>query len=244
MRHTSLYSTYGAYELKASYQWNLLKSNGLVLSLFVTTLVALWIASLFAPPTVLIDPPIGPDTLIRKDWPTQPRIKRDFGPIVDERKIVDIPAVGIPTPIPDEDMTDDNTVIPTRAELGDIVDNKFGSLISDSGNYTFSVDDIDDGLPEPETFIPVDRMPEMVTHVQPEYPRMAKQMGLTGVVYIQALVDINGSVLKAQVKKSSDSPILDEAALDAAFKNKYSPALRANTPIRVWVVYKVVFELD
>jgi len=37
---------------------------------------------------------------------------------------------------------------------------------------------------------------------------------------------------------------LDEAALDAAYKNKFKPGIQNNRAITVGVTYKVVFVLD
>lgn len=244
MRHSPLYSTYGAYQLKAAYQWNMLKSNLLILSTFTLLFIGLWIASLLAPPPVVIDFPDKDVIITRVDPFPQYSIKRKSLPFIDDRQTVDIPRVGIPNPIPEEEARYDNMIIPDRDQLRQMVDSRYEGIIGDSGNYTFSVEDIDDGLPEPDSFIAVDKIPEMVYYEKPQYPRMAKEMGLSGVVYIQALVDTDGSVLKVNVKKSSGVVLLDEAATEAAFKNKYSPAVRQNNPVRSWVVYKVVFELD
>lgn len=59
--------------------------------------------------------------------------------------------------------------------------------------------------------------------VQPEYPEIAKRMGLKGMVIIRVLVDKNGKVIDARVLKSSNYPILDEAALKASKEFIFEP---------------------
>lgn len=99
--------------------------------------------------------------------------------------------------------------------------------------------------PNPDEFIQVDKMPELITNVSPEYPIKAKRDGKEGYVWVKALISLEGSVLKAHVTKSSCSTCnFDESALKAAFQNKFKPALKDGKPIAVWVTYKVQFKLD
>jgi len=51
-------------------------------------------------------------------------------------------------------------------------------------------------------------------------------------------------VLKAQIGKSSGTESLDEAAIEAAYKNKFKPGIQNGRPIKVWVTYKVDFILE
>ena len=102
----------------------------------------------------------------------------------------------------------------------------------------------DENLPPPDKFVPVDIMPEMIYQAAPNYPRAAKQKGLQGVVWVKALVDKKGIVKKARVGKSSGHKVLDKAAVEAAFSNKFKPAVQNSRPVNVWVTYKVNFRLN
>ena len=84
----------------------------------------------------------------------------------------------------------------------------------------------------------------MIFSVKPIYPRLAKLSGLEGVVSVQAYVGIDGNVIKAQVGVSAGSDVLDEAAVEAAYKNKFEPAVFDGQPVAVWVTYQVRFTLD
>lgn len=93
-------------------------------------------------------------------------------------------------------------------------------------------------------FVPVEVYPEMTYEQPPVYPKEAKDDGIQGIVWVKALVDEDGAVAKAIVGKSSGHKSLDKAALAAAEKCQYKPALQNGKPTAVWVTYKVDFTLD
>jgi TonB family protein len=97
--------------------------------------------------------------------------------------------------------------------------------------------------PPPDSFIPLEIQPQLITCVKPDYPRLMIEAGLEGIVWVQALVDIDGRVLEAIVARSSGVELLDEAAREASYKNTFSPGIRNGVPVRVWVTYRVEFNL-
>ncbi len=99
-------------------------------------------------------------------------------------------------------------------------------------------------LPAPEEFVPVDIYPEMIYHQIPEYPRIAKENDLTGLIWIKALVDAKGKVREAVVAKSCGHPELDESARAAAMLCRFKPAYHGGRAVAVWVTWKVEFKLD
>ena len=84
----------------------------------------------------------------------------------------------------------------------------------------------------------------MVYQNTPDYPRLAKQAGITGTVWMKVLIDEEGNVLKAIIAKSSGTASLDEAALKASYGNKFSPGIQNGRPVKVWVTYPVEFKLE
>ncbi len=99
-------------------------------------------------------------------------------------------------------------------------------------------------LPAVDEVVQVDVTAEMTHYETPIYPRLAQQAGLEGSVWIKALVASDGSVRNAVVHQSSGTQSLDEAALRAAHKCQFKPAIRNGRPVAVWVKYEVVFDLD
>ncbi len=95
-----------------------------------------------------------------------------------------------------------------------------------------------------DKLVPVQIMPEMIYEETPEYPRLARQAKITGTVWVHALIGEDGNVLKANVSKSSGTVSLDEAAVKAAFKNKFKPAIQGGHVVKTWVTYPVKFSLD
>jgi protein TonB len=99
-------------------------------------------------------------------------------------------------------------------------------------------------IPGPETFIPYEEEPVIIDEEVPRYPPIALAAGFTAWVRIQAFVDQSGNVLKA-VSVNTNRPGIgfEEAAIKAALKCKYRPAIQNGNPVGIWITYKVVFKL-
>lgn len=102
-------------------------------------------------------------------------------------------------------------------------------------------------LPPPPTldhfvFIPHDTPPKVKERVLPVYPEIAKKAGIEGSVLLHLFVDETGKVIKVLVAMSLE-PSMDQAALEAARKTTFHPALQRDKPVGVWVAYPVRFKL-
>ena len=153
------------------------------------------------------------------------------------------PSVGIPEAVPDEEAPEEVTIA-TQAELGKIADLSATSIIGGGGD-SIAVDiPYEEYLPPPEEFVPYDEPPIPIKEVKPEYPPLAKQAGIEGVVWVKALVDKNGKVRDAIIfKPSGASAGFEESALAAVKQNEYKPAISNNQPVAVWVVFPIRFTL-
>ncbi len=89
-----------------------------------------------------------------------------------------------------------------------------------------------------------DVIAEMTHYEPPRYPKLAEHAGLQGVVWIKSLVGKDGLVRDAKIHKSCGTAALDQAALVAAPKCKFNPAIKHGQPIEIWVTYKVDFRLN
>ena len=110
------------------------------------------------------------------------------------------------------------------------------------GSYSAAVD-VPDTLPCPEidVFVPMEVMPEMVHREEPNYPIYAERT-IARTVWIRSLVGYRGNVIEARIYRSSGEPPFDQAALDAAVRCRFKPAIQNGRPICSWVVYKVKFD--
>ncbi len=99
-------------------------------------------------------------------------------------------------------------------------------------------------LPGEDDFILVDTPAQMTVQATPIYPDSAKNLKIEGTVWVKALVDENGKVLKAKIAKCLTKDLgFEKAALDAAYKCEFTPAKKGDKAVPVWVTYSVKFEL-
>ncbi len=99
----------------------------------------------------------------------------------------------------------------------------------------------DDYIPRPDEFVPVEEQPVPVKQPRPIYPEIARQAGVEGVVYVQALIDREGKVRDVKVQKGPE--MFQEAAKEAMRESTWKPATRQGKPVTVWVAYPIRFTL-
>ncbi len=75
------------------------------------------------------------------------------------------------------------------------------------------------------------------------YPENAKQKGIEGKVIVQVYIDETGQVVKTTVLKSAGDE-LDEAAVTALQKTRFTPGKENGKPVKVKVVIPIVFKLS
>jgi TonB family protein len=96
--------------------------------------------------------------------------------------------------------------------------------------------------PESDYVITVEKMPKMIKAVPPSYPALAYRLKKGGDVWIKARVDAQGNVDNALIHKESGTDYgFEEAALAAAYKNKFEPFEVNGKNVPVWVIYRVRF---
>lgn len=83
--------------------------------------------------------------------------------------------------------------------------------------------------------------PQKVMHKQPVYPEMAKLGRVQGTVSLAIVIDKAGSVERASVVKSI--PALNDAAIAAVKKWKYTPTVVDGVAVPVTMVVHVNFSI-
>ncbi len=78
----------------------------------------------------------------------------------------------------------------------------------------------------------------------PPYPPISRRMREEGKVTLRVLVTPQGAAESVEVKNSSGSARLDEAALRTVRQWKFIPARRGETPVQSWVLVPVIFKLE
>ncbi len=77
-----------------------------------------------------------------------------------------------------------------------------------------------------------------------QYPTTAKDAGIEGKVFVEFVVEKDGSITNVRIKQSSLGGGCEEAAMDAVSKMpKWNPAKQRNRPVRSFFVFPIEFQL-
>ena len=85
--------------------------------------------------------------------------------------------------------------------------------------------------------------PKVIFEAAPKYPEKALREKIEGTVKLKLLVATNGKVKNVQIV-SSDNVLLTQAAVDAAWKYKFSPAISLGVPKEFSAVVPFHFKLE
>ena len=119
---------------------------------------------------------------------------------------------------------------------------------ADSGKTTGKTDwpDIrvtDPPALEPVPFWKVEKPPALVETAHAVYPELARQAGIEGRATIQVVVGIDGRPGSPTVLAGSGSAVLDQAAIEAALRCRFSPGYQRDRPVPVLVAIPFRFRL-
>jgi protein TonB len=90
----------------------------------------------------------------------------------------------------------------------------------------------------------VARRPTVIEQATPNYPADARWRRLEGVVLVRVVIDTTGAVEEASVKVMRSVPGLDEAAMAAIKRWRFTPAIdHSGRPVRVIVEVPFAFSL-
>lgn len=151
------------------------------------------------------------------------------------------PALGIPEPVPDFKATE--STFATQEQLAEMLSPTNLSDLGGSGDsLVVAIPAAGDDRPSPDDFVAVEEMPVLIQIPAPAYPDMARQAEVEGTVMVRALVGKDGKVQDAFVTEGI--PMLNDAAIAAARKAIFKPALQQRRPVAVWVQIPMRFSLN
>ncbi|HEY0780964.1 MAG TPA: TonB family protein, partial [Thermoanaerobaculia bacterium] len=86
--------------------------------------------------------------------------------------------------------------------------------------------------------------PKLVNYPSPEYPPLARRLGVQGTVIVSVLVDESGRVAEARIVEPVKQQVgINEAALSAARAARFRPATKGDVPTKMWTRLKIPFKL-
>ncbi len=150
------------------------------------------------------------------------------------------PNVGIPVPVPDAEVSPEQTIA-TQQELSKIAGPVSQGTGGDSVGVSMGNFRVPDDGPPPD-FVPVEKEPQIIKQVIPKYPELAQRAGIEGRVIVKIWVDKDGKPHKAVILKS-DAEIFNAPAQEAAMQYRFTPAIMNKGPVAVWVVIPFTFKL-
>ena len=77
----------------------------------------------------------------------------------------------------------------------------------------------------------------------PAYPAQSRRFGEEGKVILRVFVTTEGQAGQVELRTSSGSARLDQAAQEAVARWKFEPARRGNEAVSAWVLVPIVFSL-
>lgn len=154
------------------------------------------------------------------------------------------PVIGIPDPVDDTEVSAEMTIA-TQTEMSQsiapvIKDDETKIIIEAPKEKNIVVEQ--DALPSPDEFVPYEEPPVRVSQPVPVYPEMARKAGIEGTLILHVLIDKDGNVRNIRVIKGLGAG-LDEAAIEAMKKSKWTPAIQNHKPVAVWMSVPVRFKL-
>jgi protein TonB len=84
--------------------------------------------------------------------------------------------------------------------------------------------------------------PVAIETISPVYPELARRMHVEGVVVLEAIIGVDGSVRDARVLRGAH-PLLDPAALEAVRRWRYHAATIGVRPVAVYLQVVITFSL-
>ncbi|MFH1143910.1 MAG: energy transducer TonB [Candidatus Eisenbacteria bacterium] len=108
----------------------------------------------------------------------------------------------------------------------------------------FAPPEIPQAPASPEDFVAYDAAPVLIHSEQPEYPELAMQGEAEGKVVVIVTIDEFGKVVQATIHTSTANEVLQKAALDAARKFLFKPAMQRDVPVKCRIMIPFNFGLN
>jgi protein TonB len=237
----SLLAGYGNFELKRVYRKNM--TIGMLVACALHLII---IGGVVLISHISTKPPEAAGTIVLRtaaDLGTPPTLSAKDIPVRVVAPERAQPSVGVPTPVPDEEAPEEVDYV-TQDELAVMAAPPPITDLGETGDKEIIIYDLDELLPEPDEFIAYEEAPVQIEVVTPEYPEMARRASIEGIVWVKALVDKEGRVRDVIIVRDSGAKAgFEEAAIEAAKKTFWKPAISNGQPVAVWVAYKIEFKL-
>lgn len=91
--------------------------------------------------------------------------------------------------------------------------------------------------------IPPNFQADYLDNPPPVYPALSRRMGEQGKIVLRMLVNAKGTADNVELRRSSGSSRLDDAALDVVKRWRFVPAKQGDQPVAAWLLIPITFSL-
>ena len=222
-------------ELKKAPEHDLTKKSGMFLNLGLTISLLIVIAAF--------------------EWPNRGEAEViDLGQVEDNfEDIMDIPPTEQPPPPPPKVQIPEIIEVPDEEEIEEEIEVELDVEVTEE---TIVEDIVFEEAPEEEEvdeiFTIVEDQPEFPGGMQAfynyiggqmNYPSQARRMGIEGRVYVEFIVDTDGSVTNVRAVKGIGAGCDEEAVRVMQNLPKFSPGKQRGIPVKVKMVLPIYFKL-
>lgn len=206
-----------------------------------------------APAAVPESPPAEEPPVPEPEPPEEPAKEIEFEPeVIPEPEPISVqePTPVIepePEPIPVPEMEHSE---PTRKGEAHVVKEAVAPAVIQREEPTNRIhnettgDDTESSAENEDSVPTLDSAPAYTYNPKPSYSRAARRRGQQGTVILLVEVLPNGRVGGIDIDRSSGHQLLDDAAVKAVKKWRFTPAKKGRTSVRAWVKIPVEFNLE
>ncbi len=143
-----------------------------------------------------------------------------------------------PEPPPEQDQPDFAPDL-VQPGLGDLAGPSIGVALNLGGVRR-------DATPSDFIFdsLDLDRAPEVVARVNPEYPYHARERGIEGYVAVKVLVGKDGEVRQVNILKAKPQGMFEQAVRKAMTGWRFQPGEVGGEPVTAWITTTLHFRLN
>ena len=189
------------------------------------------------------------------EWPNRSDQQMiDLGSMEDDfENILQIPPTTQPPPPPPKVQTPEIIEVPDEEEIEEKIDIELDVEVTEDTQieeivFADAPEEVSD-----EIFMVVEKLPEFpggeaafmkFLYERIKYPMVAKKMGIEGRLYLQFVVEKNGSVTDLSVLKGLGAGCDEEALRVMKLVPNFTPGKQRGTPVRVKMTIPIVFKLS
>lgn len=156
------------------------------------------------------------------------------------------PPPSVPKPFELPEIVEELDLMTDDLEIMNADDESNNMAVVNFDNLNYAPEETDEIIP----FIPSEDMPVFPGNVQKwigknvKYPQLALEHGLQGKVFVQFVIEKDGSVSNIKVVRGVDSSLDKEAVRVISTMPKWKPGKQRGKPVRVAYTLPIAFQLN